>query len=255
MEVSQPGLDFWNSRATLGAAAGTNDLLLKSLEIENISGLLSGCRRVLDAGCGNGITAISILRKFRDVHVHGFDYSEAMVEEARRLGDEEGVSTRLTVEVGDLKAPPFPERYFDAVYTERSLINLSGINEQRTAIAQLARKIKPGGRIILCESFVDGLDEINAFRVPVGLPAIDPPWHNQYLRMADLEEMLPTETKVQTVLNFSSTYYFLSRVINAWEARRDGIEPSYDAPINKLAFELPSIELCAQTKIVVLVEC
>lgn len=251
-DINQSRLEFWNSRAPLGMAAGTNDVTLKALEIKNISRFLVGCKYVLDAGCGNGFTAISILKNMVDVQVYGFDYSDAMVQEAKRLGKEEGVLDRLVFEVGDLISPPFQDDYFDAVYTERALINLNGADEQKVAISALVDKVKRGGRVILCESFKDGLDEINAFRVPIGLSAIEQPWHNRYFRIEELEGFFPECVEIECISDFSSTYYFLSRVINAWLSQCNGVEPSYDAPINKLAFSLPSLNVCSQTKIVVL---
>ena len=245
-------LEFWNSRATLGVAAGTNDISLKALEIENISRFLKGCRNVLDAGCGNGTTAISVLKNIPDIFVYGFDYSEVMIQEARRLGQAEGVQDRLCFEVGDLLSPPFQDNFFDVVYTERSLINLNGVEDQRKSIAALISKVRSGGRLVLCESFKNGLDEINSFRIPIGLEAIDQPWHNHYLRTEDLKHLIPECADLETISNFSSTYYFLSRVINAWLSKSSGVDPSYDAPINKLAYSLPSLGVCSQARMVVL---
>lgn len=251
-DVDLSRLEFWNSRAALGAAAGTNDVTLKALEIQNISVFLKGCKNVLDAGCGNGFTAISILRNIPDIIVHGFDYSAAMIQEANKLGQEEGVQGRSLFEVGDLMSPPFQDNFYDVVYTERSLINLNGVDDQRKAVSALIGKVKRGGRLVLCESFKDGLDEINSFRVPIGLTAIEQPWHNHYLHMDELKALIPESVDIELISNFSSTYYFLSRVINAWLSKSEGVDPSYDAPINKLAFSLPSLDVCSQTKIIVL---
>jgi hypothetical protein len=55
--------------------------------------------------------------------------------------------------------------------------------------------------------------------------------------------------KLMEIIPYSSTYYFLSRVVNAWLANEKGMEPNYNAKINKLAFKLPSISDCAQGKI------
>ena len=67
----------WNRRAKLGNAAGTNDLVLKRLEINAISSHVRDGMRILDAGCGNGVTAIEIAEKY-DVHIEGFDFAEEM---------------------------------------------------------------------------------------------------------------------------------------------------------------------------------
>ncbi|EKD45312.1 MAG: hypothetical protein ACD_69C00349G0002 [uncultured bacterium] len=250
--IDQSRLEFWNSRASLGLAAGSNDIIAKELEIINISKLLEGCKYVLDAGCGNGITALTICKNMKDLSICAFDYSEAMVMEARKLSQSSGYTERLVFKIGELTNPPFETNYFDAVYTERSLINLSSINEQKIAIAALLAKLKRGGKLILVESFKDGLEEINTFRNSIGLNRIEPPWHNCYLNLKDLDTLIPKDGKIESILKFSSTYYFLSRVINAWFSQLKMVEPSYDAPINKLAFQLPSIEICAQVQIVVI---
>jgi SAM-dependent methyltransferase len=244
--------EFWDKRAALGFAAGTNDLNAKALEIDNIAYRLGDARQVLDAGCGNGSTAIAILARNPGLLLSGFDYSEVMIREAGEAALASGVSGRLTLAVGNLLSPPFGEVLFDAAYTERALINLNNAMEQKLAVSMLLGRVKPGGKAILCESFADGLAEINLFRDSVGLARIEQPWHNRYLAVSELPALLPDGAEIEAIDNFSSTYYFLSRVVNACLARDAGEEPSYDAPVNKLAFSLPGINLCAQVKIVVI---
>ena len=53
----------WNSRAGLGLWAGTKDLIAKSLEIEAIASYVCDGMKVLDAGCGNGVTAIELTHR------------------------------------------------------------------------------------------------------------------------------------------------------------------------------------------------
>ena len=251
-DINQSRLEFWNSRSPLGVAAGSNDVVAKELEIINILKLLDGCQYVMDAGCGNGVTALTICSNMKNTSICAFDYSEAMILEAKKLSQNSGCTERLVFEVGELAKPPFEDNYFDAVYTERSLINLNNLDEQKTAVAALMGKLKTGGKLILVEAFKDGLDEINTFRDSIGLKRIESPWHNCYLNIKDLNDLVPKCGAIESVLNFSSTYYFLSRVVNAWLSQLDNKEPLYDAPINKLAFQLPSIETCAQVRAVVL---
>jgi SAM-dependent methyltransferase len=251
-EMNNARLEYWNSRANMGLAAGSNDVCLKRLEIENICKHLTDCERVLDAGCGNGTTAISVLKEFHQVELSAFDYSPEMVKEVKNLAGNEGLGARIDVEIGNLLAPPFEGMLFDAIYTERSLINLDSLEQQLHCISMLSTRLKAGGKMILCEAFIEGLAEINSFRTPIGLSKIEPPWHNNYLSVDGIVKGLPSQLEVAEIDNFSSTYYFLSRVVNAWLAGEKGVEPAYDNPINKLSFSLPAIGVCAQTKTIVL---
>jgi hypothetical protein len=101
----------------------------------------------------------------------------------------------------------------------------------------------------MCENSQDGLDQINSLRQRVGLSGITPPWHNRYLRDAELEQASFPGTKLEGVNTYSSTYYFLSRIVNAWLAAQGGREPDYDDPINQLALRLPSIGSLGQGRI------
>ena len=81
---------FWNRRAGLGAWAGTRDVIAKQLEIIAISSHVKDGMRILEVGCGNGITAIEIARRFA-VSVLGIDYAEEMVRAASELALGHGV--------------------------------------------------------------------------------------------------------------------------------------------------------------------
>ena len=49
--------------------------------------------------------------------------------------------------------------------------------------------------------------------------------------------------------DYSSTYYFLSRVVNAAVAAEAGEDPDYDSFINRLALKLPPMGDMGQGKI------
>lgn len=251
--VAKKRQQFWEKRGGLGLSAGTNDINLKKLEIHYLSEMLAGRKNILDAGCGNGITAVNVLKTYGDAELVGFDYAPAMVFEANELAKREGVSNRANFYQQELSSLNLSNHcQFDAIYTERSLINLDSFESQKYVVASLAENLKHGGILLICESFLDGLEEINSFRKKLGLSLLEPPWHNTYLRMEDLTKLVPAGLEIKQVVNFSSTYYFLSRVVNAWVAQSEGKEPTYDAPINKIAFDLPLLDVCAQTKLIVI---
>lgn len=241
-------LEHWNQRATLAERAGSNDLIAKELEINAISKHIRNGMVVAEFGCGNGTTALELLRR-HDIELHCFDFSPAMIESACKLAMDAGMGDRIHFEIGDVRDEPSLAKKFDVIYSERMIINLPDWESQVRAIRYLIRLLNQGGRYLMCENSRVGLDNLNKLRVSAGLEAISPPWHNVYL-VDDLVASLVTPgAKLVDVDSFSATYYFLSRVVNAWLATKEGKQPSYDAPLNQLALNLPPFGDCAQGKL------
>jgi ubiquinone/menaquinone biosynthesis C-methylase UbiE len=95
---------------------------------------------ILDAGCGSGPLMEALRAK--GAVVSGFDLSPAMVELARqRLGED------ADVRVADLGAPlPYPDDRFDLVAAS---LSLHYVKDWASALAELRRVLKPGGRLIV----------------------------------------------------------------------------------------------------------
>ncbi|MFJ4985623.1 methyltransferase domain-containing protein [Streptomyces sp. NPDC088732] len=107
--------------------------------IVDLAGDVAG-RRILDAGCGAG-PVVEDLRA-RGAIVAGFDSSAGMLALARkRLGDD------VVLERAELGGPlPFADAGFDDVVA--SLV-LHYLEDWTTALAELRRVLKPGGRLIV----------------------------------------------------------------------------------------------------------
>lgn len=239
---------FWNSRAGLAEAAGSNDLIAKRLEMDAIGRYVRNGMRLLDVGCGNGITAIDLASR-HDIELVGFDFAEAMVAAARERAAAMPLKGRVEFLVADTRDLPTSLGRFDLAYTERVIINLPDWPTQEEAIRRITERLVNGGAYVMCENSQDGLDQVNTLREACGLPAILPPWHNRYLRDAEVERCAIPDVRLEAVEHFTSTYAFLSRVVNAWLAAREGREPSYDAPVNQLALKLPPIGELGQTRL------
>jgi len=241
-------LEFWNKRASLAEVAGTPDLMAKQLEIEIISKHIKEGQKILEIGCGNGMTAIELALRF-DIDLTGIDFSEKMISEARRLASENHLMGHVTFGVGDVcDLLNITDRY-DLIFTERVLINLPDWLAQAKAIKDIIALLKPGGRYLMCENSRDGLDRINMYRESCGLSKIDPPWHNRYLLEKEVNCLEIDGARLTGVENYSSTYYFISRVVNAWLAAQEGIEPQYNAKINQLGLLLPPMGDFGQGKL------
>ncbi len=101
--------------------------------------------RVLDVGCGSGQTTRDAARRATGGHVLGVDLSSPMLALARRLAEREGVSN-ATFEQADAQVHPFPEAHFDVVVSRSGTMFFGDFH---AAFANLARALRPGGRLLL----------------------------------------------------------------------------------------------------------
>src|SRR6476469_10544277 len=108
-------------------------------EMIRLAGDVAGLE-ILDAGCGSGPLMEALRGK--DAVVSGVGLSPAMVELARqRLGED------ADVRVADLGAPlPYPDDTFDLVVAS---LSLHYVKDWDSALAELRRVLKPGGRLIV----------------------------------------------------------------------------------------------------------
>src|SRR6266571_8132593 len=96
--------------------------------------------RVLDACCGTGDLAIACARM--DGRVTGLDFSERMLERARRK------APRLEWVRGDLLRLPFADESFDAATVGFGVRNVEDLER---ALRELRRVLRAGGRLGILE--------------------------------------------------------------------------------------------------------
>ena len=96
--------------------------------------------RVLDACCGTGDLAVAALQA--GATVTGLDFSERMLERARRKSDE------IDWVQGDAEKLPFEDASFDAATVGFGVRNLADLER---GLAELRRVMRPGGRVAILE--------------------------------------------------------------------------------------------------------
>src|SRR6185312_7939525 len=182
--------------------------------------LLAGdaqCRRVLEIGCGNGFLLSQIVEWFGDrFHLVGVDATPEMIEIAR--------SRRLNgdILVGDVRTLDFADGAFDALISERVLINLLTETDQLRAFAELARVVRPGGFALLVEGFRSGLENLNRARADFLLEPIPEPDVNFWFTEerwrlclgAHWDEVPGAQLGLQIPENFLSSHYFMTRFVH-----------------------------------------
>lgn len=136
-------------------------------------------QRVLDVATGTGLVAFGLAR--RGSRVVGLDQSEQMLSGARaKLARRVGLDGRVSFVRGQAEQLPFGDAEFDALtftYLLRYVDDVAG------TLAELARVVRPGGRIGMVEFGVPrrpGLRALWRVHTRLGLPAlgriVSPAW-------------------------------------------------------------------------------
>lgn len=230
---------FWDEQATHHGEsylATMPDKYLKDLEIENVLRYLKDGMVVADIGCGNGYSALQYASS-QNVRIDAIDYSDSMIQIAQKTweGLSPSLQGRLSFAVGDVRRTTRPDKTFDAVITDRCLINLASRDDQSQAIREVHRILKNDGLYLMCEDTEQGQNNLNRIRKQVGLEPIPIRWHNLYLDETHVTSATRGLFTLEKEIRFSSFYYLASRILNAKIAKEQGIEPRYDSDMNRVA--------------------
>jgi SAM-dependent methyltransferase len=108
--------------------------------------LASQCARanhVLDVGCGPGVIAAELAKRFPATDVVGLDMSTARLAEARR--NFAGLSNASTIQA-EATQLPFADQSFDLIYCR---FLLEYLQNRAQAVREMARVCRPGGTVVL----------------------------------------------------------------------------------------------------------
>jgi ubiquinone/menaquinone biosynthesis C-methylase UbiE len=107
--------------------------------------------RLLEIGPGTGYYTFEMAGALDGGQVDVFDIQQKMLDHVMREANRRGV-TNVRPALGDAQSLPYQDDSFDAVI----LITVLGeIPDQDRALSEIARVLKPGGRLIVGELFGD----------------------------------------------------------------------------------------------------
>jgi ubiquinone/menaquinone biosynthesis C-methylase UbiE len=101
--------------------------------------------KVLDAGCGEGATAIYLAKKYGFL-ITGIDLLEESIEIASNNVAESNTSTNFLV--GDFNKLPYPDNTFDGIYAIETIVH--GSNPKAT-LKEFKRVLKPKGHLVIAD--------------------------------------------------------------------------------------------------------
>ncbi|MHA7817453.1 MAG: class I SAM-dependent methyltransferase [Pseudohaliea sp.] len=212
-----------NSSATWSRGGGAYDEISRGIldAIEHAINRLepTGRMRILDLATGTGWTARRLAD--RGYSVTGADFAPDMLASARELAH----ARRLAVPFvdGDAEALPFPGGSFDAVI---STFGVMFTLRPRDAVAEMARVLRPGRKLVLTVWTADG-NVFEMFKVirqhmppPEGQPPASPfSWGNR----ERLVELLGNDFELR--FERGTSYYREPDGEAAWRTFVDGYGP------------------------------
>lgn len=122
--------------------------------------------RILDVGCGNGVSTRDAARSATSGSVLGVDLSPQMLAVARRIAADEGLDN-VEFRLADVQIHPFEDDAFDLVI---SRMGSMFFGDPQAAFANLARALRPGGRMTLLtwQPLADN-EWLSAFRIAMAV--------------------------------------------------------------------------------------
>jgi demethylmenaquinone methyltransferase/2-methoxy-6-polyprenyl-1,4-benzoquinol methylase len=127
--------------------------------------------RVLDIACGTGLVSRALVDRW-GCRVVGLDQSASMLGRARaKLAEDQRLAARVTLVEGEAESLPFADREFDHL-TFTYLLRY--VDDPAATMRELARVVKPGGRVSSLEFCVPSGVWLWPWRLytRIGLPAL-----------------------------------------------------------------------------------
>ena len=134
---------------------------------------------VLDVACGPGIVVCALAAVVR--HATGIDVTPAMIERARTLAAEKGL-TNVGWKVDDVLPLPYPDAAFSLVVSRFAFHHFP---DPRAVLAEMKRVCAPGGRVVLVD--VAASDDPAKAAALNRMEKLRDPSHVRALSLAELE--------------------------------------------------------------------
>jgi len=185
---------------------------------------------VLDVASGPGTTT-SVLAQDFSARVVGVDLGELTIAKAKEKAEAAGLSNRVEFIVGDAEKLPLESSIFDVAVCECAFCTFP---DKQTAANEMARVLKPGGRVALSDIVLEQDKIGNSLKTLAGWVAClaDARPQEQYVKYLEKAGL--------TVKTVERHDYALSEMIDAIEARITALKM-----VNQLPTDL-DIELTNQ---------
>lgn len=209
----------------------TKDIILDKLEEDQIIKNIKENSAILELGCGNGTLLKKILKKKKIKNYLGTDFVKELIDNCKFKFNSKNLNFK-TLDMTLINKSTFLEKY-DYIITKRAIQNVLSHKLQLEVIDNVGYFLKKKGLMILVESSANAQKNINALRKKYKLSKIIPPFHNLFFDDDKIKNYKFKNVKLFEINNFSSNFYFVSRIIYALYAKNFlKKKPVYNHPLN-----------------------
>jgi SAM-dependent methyltransferase len=170
---------------------------------------------ILDIGCGAGHAGFAVAA--RGAVITAVDTSERMLETARLLAEERGLSDYTAVRADGAELP-FGDGSFDGVVSRYSAHHWPDVG---AALHEAARVVRPGGRVVVVDTVVPDAPALDS--LVNALELLRDPTHGRNLRIGEWRSLmaeagLSVDGERRWMIPLETVSWFARMQTEAWRA-------------------------------------
>ena len=235
----------YDSRNPEDPYATSRDFYHRELEIDSLKKYIGNEGNILDLGCGNGYTLLTLAKDSGKREMTGIDFSENLISGALKLKEKMSAEVKGRPEFLCRDAIKYlaesDDNSYSIIITERFIQNLPGKEAQKKVVKDIYRVLKPGGRLLMCEGELNGFRKLNELREAMNLEAI-PETSGANISSVRLKDD-EFDAFATGELNFKiidklgySMYFIISKVLHPLFIAPD--RPRFDSKLNEIAMQI-----------------
>ena len=227
--------NFWINRLKKNEnLVCTNDILLDRIEEDQIINRINNNKTILELGCGNGLILKRLIKNRKIKKYYGTDFVKELINICIKKYKSKKINFQ-TLDMTLIDKNTFKIKY-DYIVTKRAIQNVLDTKLQLKTIDDVGYFLKKNGKMILVESSINAQNNINKLRKKFRLTKIIPPFHNLFFDDNKVRMYHFRNVKLVKIDNFSSSFYFTSRIIYALYSKIFlKKKPFYNHPLNIIA--------------------
>ncbi len=214
----------------------SRDPYLAELEQKNILSYLKPEMNVLEIGCGDASHTIEYTKVAnKTTAIELSNNLLVLAKQNIRKNNMQNITLKQVSVLEILKQ--FKNVKFDAIISQRCLINLPTWSYQREALNQLDLLLNTNGLLLLSEEFDNELRNLNNVRLTNSLTEIKVAKYNKNFANEEFESFITKNFEIEAIKDYGF-YLYMSRIFHPLAVLPKN--PQHHSPLNEVALVLAS---------------